>query len=431
MLGKIGAMGEAAIFEQVMEFAPGRAEEVLRRAPAGCGVFALYGAGESDRPYLAKSGNIRRRLQRLLEPSEGQTKRLNLRDRIARVAWSRTGSDFESVLLLYRASSEAFGRDETCKRLKLYPPYVVRFTVENRFPRMYVTSRLGRRTLHTSYGPFASRASAERYVDGVNELFHLRRCHEELVPFPEHPGCAYGEMKKCSAPCQARVTDDEYRSEADAVLDFLATRGESLLEKIAAEREKASEEMEFEAAAAAHERYVEVKATAALAGELVRPLDELRGVIFLPAAEDAATIQIWLMRGGCLHGPEQFSTLGVRVAREQAEVGTSLFAQPLMLEAVPLDGPAATGESAEERLLGAIARLENGQPAHDVSVMADHLAMLKRWYYRPEAKRIGVVCFPEGDTWPVRKMVRASAKVGLKSMPIVPTEVAPATQNGG
>lgn len=430
-MDKIGAMGETAIFEQVMGFAPGRAEEVLREAPAGCGVFALYGAGEGDRPYLAKSGNIRRRLQRLLEPSEGQTKRLNLRDRIARVAWSRTGSDFESVLLLYRASSKAFGRDETRKRLKLYPPYVVRFTVENRFPRMYVTSRLGRRTLHTSYGPFASRASAERYVDGVNELFHLRRCHEELVPFPEHPGCAYGEMKKCSAPCQARVTDDEYRAEADAVLEFLATRGESLLEKIAAERQKASEDMEFEAAAAAHEHYVEVKATASLAGELVRPLDQLRGVVFLPAADDAGAAQIWLMQGGCLHGPERFSTLGVRLAKEQAEVGSSLFAQPLMLEAVPLEGPAATGESAEERLLGAIARLESGQQPHDVATMADHLAMLKRWYYRPEAKRIGVMCFPEGDTWPVRKMVRMAAKVGLKSIPAATADVAEAAPERG
>jgi len=420
-------VSETSIFEREIGFSAEIAEEVLSEVPAGCGVFALYGvgqgAGESDRPYLAKSANLKRRLQRLLQPVEGQTKRLNLRDKIARVAWRRTGSDFESMLLLYRASTAAFGRDETRKRLKLHPPYVVLFTVENRFPRIYVTSRLGKRSLPTSYGPFASRASAERYVDGVNELFHLRRCHEELQPFPEHPGCAYGEMKKCSAPCQARVSDAAYRAEADAVLAFLATRGASMMDEVAAVRERASDDLDFEAAASAHAKYVLVKETAALAGELVRPLDELRGVVFLPSAEDAATIETWLMHGGCLHGPERFSTLGVRLAREQAEVGTSLFAQPLMLEAVPLEGPlegpSEVTVGPEERLRATIARLEDDLPAHDAAIMADHMALLKRWYYRPEAKRVGTICFPEKGEWPVRKMVRAAAKVGLKTVPAV------------
>jgi excinuclease UvrABC nuclease subunit len=405
------------IFEASVPFSSEQAENVLHAIPSACGIFALYGAGDSDKPYLAKTSNLHRRLKRLLSPVAGQTQRLQLRDRIARIAWRSTGSDFESNLLLYRAMHAAYGIEETRKRLKLYPPYVVRFTVENRFPRMYVTSRLGRRTLHTSYGPFASRAAAERYVDGVNELFHLRRCHEELEPFPEHPGCVYGEMKKCSAPCQARISDEAYRAEANAVSDFLATRGESLLAKIAAERASASEDMAFEEAAAAHERYTVVKATAAQAGELVRPLDALRGVLFLPSADEAAqTVEVWLMEGGCLHGPKKFSTLGVRLAKEQNVVGSSLFAQPLMLEAVPLEGGiAAATESPEERLLATIAQLEEGKPASDVATMTDHLALLKRWYYRPEAKRVGTLCFPEKDSWPVRKLVRAAAKVALRN----------------
>src|SRR6185312_831462 len=41
-----------------------------------------------------------------------------------------------------------------------------------------------------------------------------------------------------------------------------------------------------------------------------------------------------------LAGPERLSTLGVRAVREQTAVGSSLFAQPLMLAPVPLDEPA-------------------------------------------------------------------------------------------
>jgi len=64
-------------------------------------VFALRGGGEAE-PYISKTANLRRRLQRLLAPPESQSKRLNLRERTATIEYSQTGSDFESVLLLYQ-----------------------------------------------------------------------------------------------------------------------------------------------------------------------------------------------------------------------------------------------------------------------------------------------------------------------------------------
>ena len=99
-------------------------------------------------PFLMQSANLRRRLQRLLLPPEGQTKRLNLRDRVARVAWRETQSELESLLLLHRAMHTAFGADEARRKLRLSPPFTVRYAVENRFPRIYVTNHLRRRSLH-------------------------------------------------------------------------------------------------------------------------------------------------------------------------------------------------------------------------------------------------------------------------------------------
>src|ERR1017187_3139101 len=52
------------------------------------------------------------------------------------------------------------------------------------------------------------------------------------------------------------------------------------------------------------------------------------------SAEPAAAV--FLLHSGCLTGPARLSTLGVRAVKEQTSVGSSLFAQPLMLEAVPL-----------------------------------------------------------------------------------------------
>ncbi len=407
------------VFTDEVLFTPETAAEVLRAVPAGAGVVCLFGHSATDRPFLMQTANLRRRLQRLLMPPEGQTKRLNLRDRIARIAWRETHSSLESLLLLHRAMAAVFGAVEARRKLRLRPPFTVRYAVENRFPRIYVTSHLRRRSLHTTFGPFASRLDADRYREAVENLFLIRRCFMELKPSPDDPGCIYGEMHKCLAPCQVRVTDEVYGAEAERVLRFLQTGGQSMVGELEAERDRESAEMLFEEAAAVHARLVGVKAVVAIPDRLVGALDGLRCLMVVPMKEgEEPRVQVFLFADGCLRGPEVVSLLGVRLAREQAEVGSSLFAQPMMLAAVPLDAvatgvPAAAADagSAEERLLAAIGVLEEGAGTDDVAVLGDQLAMLRRWYYRPEKQREGGLFLQEKGSWAVRKIVRAAAKL--------------------
>ena len=362
-------------------------------------------------------------MRRLLDPPDSQSKRLNLRERVARIEYTVTGSEFESSLVLYEAAAALFGLAEARRRLKLHTPYFLRFTAENAFPRVYATNRLSKRGLSQMVGPFPSRAAAERYCDAVLDLFKIRRCYEDLQPYPEHPGCVYQEMKKCLAPCNIACTAEEYKAEADAVEAFFATRGESLLAKIAVEREVAAEAMEFEQAAALHEKYQKVKAASALADELVRPVLEVRAVLVQKAAapvsaevEDLQEASVFMVQAGCIAGPERMSTLGVRAVKEQTSVGSSLFAQPLMLQAVPLDGSTTEAvESPEVRAADVLARLEAkaGVPS-DMALLSDHLSLLRRWYYRPEKQRAGEIFFPYADGgWPVRRILRGAARMAL------------------
>ena len=360
------------------------------------------------------------------------SKRLNLRERVGRIAWSVTGSEFESLLLLYRTTAAIFGYAEARRRLKLRTPYFLRLTMEHAHPRVYSTNRLSRRGLGETYGPFPSRVAAERYCDAVLDLFKLRRCWEDLEVSPEHPGCAYGEMKRCMAPCKVGCTSEEYGAEARAVKAFFATRGESVLAGVAAERDRASEEMDFERAAELHQRYEKVKAAAGLADELVRPVPELRAVIVQAAGHDPASgadraeeAAVFLLERGCLAGPERLSTLGVRAVREQTSVGSSLFAQPLMLQAVPLGPPVEVAETAagavavgtdgapEERVRRALGELERERDGElETALLSDHLALLRRWYYRPEKQRAGEVFLPNADgSWPVRRILRGAARM--------------------
>lgn len=417
-------------FDRVLSFTPAEADAILRTIPAQPGVFALCGAREEDAPYLAQTADLRRRMRRLLDPPESQSKRLNLRDRVARIEYCVTGSAFESSLTLYHAAVAFFGYGEARRRLKLHTPYLLRFTAENAHPRVYVTNKLSKRGLAQTYGPFPSRLAAERYCDAVLDLFKLRRCYEDLHPSPEHPGCVYGEMNKCLEPCKQACTPEEYTAEAAAVKKFFDTRGESMVIAIGLEREEASAAMQFERAATLHAQWQKVKAAQALADWIVRPIPRLRGIIVqtaAPATRSSAEPQhpehasLFLLESGCLVGPERLSTLGVRAVREQTSVGSSLFAQPLMLQAVPLEGGSVseTVDSPESRAAHAIAALEaRVSPTQDLALLSDHLSLLRRWYYRPEKQRIGEVFLTSEDggepgSWPIRRILRGAARMAI------------------
>ena len=90
-----------------LEFVPDRDAEAFAAAPAAPAVFLLRGDDPQAEPYVSKTANLRRRLQRLLGPPE-QTRRLNLRDRVRSIEYTATGSDFESGFLLYRVLRTAF-----------------------------------------------------------------------------------------------------------------------------------------------------------------------------------------------------------------------------------------------------------------------------------------------------------------------------------
>ena len=59
---------------QHLEFAPERDAEVFTAVPAAPAVFTLRGEDPRAEPYVSKTTNLRRRLQRLLGQIEERTK---------------------------------------------------------------------------------------------------------------------------------------------------------------------------------------------------------------------------------------------------------------------------------------------------------------------------------------------------------------------
>ena len=417
---------------QTLAFNPADARTALNQLPTSAAVFALYGAEAHAEPYIGRTPNLRGRLMRLLQPSAQHPRRLQLASLVREIRWQLTGSDFEALLAQFSLLEKVYG-PKCLERMHLGQPAFIRFLGSNAYPRVTVTHRPSQREANWAYGPFASRAAAERFADETLKLFLLRRCTEELAPNPAHPGCVYSEMKMCLAPCYQGCTNERYVQEAAAGEQFLATRGESRLAALRVEREAASANLEFEAAAAIHSQVQRVEGVRALAPELVRPLSQLRAVI-LQASANPDEVAVFLYESGSLTGPASFSTVGMRIQNEQSG-STSLFAQPMALEPVPEEPSAETAVEApikiprgllESRLDGALAALASSE-APSPTLRQGHLALLKRWYYRPEIRRTGEIFFPNDEGgWPIKAILRGVGRVYSSKFKAVAGE----SQNG-
>jgi excinuclease UvrABC nuclease subunit len=416
-----------AALSQSLPFDPADPKAALLQLPQTAAVFALYGAEAHAEPYVGRTPNLRARLARLLQPSPKHPRRLQLASRVRRIHFQLTGSDFESLLAQFFLLEQIYG-PKALERLHLRSPAFVRFLGSNPYPRIAVTNRPSQREAGWSYGPFSSRAAADRFADEALKLFLLRRCTDDLDPNPSHPGCVYSEMKMCLAPCYQGCTDERYSEESAAVQTFLTTRGESRLVVLRDQRDQASAALEFESAAALHAQVQRVEAVRSLAAELVRPLDQLRAVILQPSP-NPDEVTVFLFENGRLRGPAPYSTLGMRIQNEQSG-SSSLFAQPLSIEPVPELPPASelpphpgVTESAtisrsvlETRMCEALEVLDSlagrAEPPPSPTIRQGHLALLKRWYYRPEARRTGEIFFPAPDgRWPVKAILRGVGRV--------------------
>jgi excinuclease ABC subunit C len=381
-----------------IEFAPERDAAIFDSVPAAPAVFVLRAEAGSE-PYISKTSDLKRRLARLLSPPEETSKRLNLRERCRTIDYTLTGSDFESGFLLYKILRQEFPRGfrNYRDRLKLRFAPLIKLSLENPYPRAYVTRRIGRlNSTSRYYGPFASRAAAEKFLNDALDFFKMRRCDFDLNPDPAFPGCMYSEMKMCLAPCFKGCTDDEYRGEVARVRDFLESGGQSLERELAGQREKASADLQFESAAAIHTRMEKLHGIlgAALLPEIARPLEKLNAVMAQPSAE-AGTVSLFKITRGVIADPVNFTV------SEKPELTAAASGTGASGKAIP--------RSMESRISECLAGIAEASPTSAIE-LNEHLAILKRWYYR--SRKTGELFLTnERDELPLRRIVRGVGRV--------------------
>lgn len=240
-----------ALFEGCVVLGEG-GEEPLREAtsdlPAGAGVCLLTDG--SDRPILLLYGSSLRRLVRgrLAEVAEGErTRKTRLRPIVRRVWFRRTWSSFETRLYYYRVArlvyperyGEFFGRLEV---------YFVGVDLGARYPVFEVSGELKGGQVR-QWGPFSTRRSARAYLAGLQDIFDLCRCGEELASAPGGSACAYAAMGRCAAvACDGTADAGSYRAVVEAAAAFLDRPIEESLERMGQQMRRLAGDLAFEQA---------------------------------------------------------------------------------------------------------------------------------------------------------------------------------------
>jgi len=365
-----------------LEFDPARSEDFFLGLPPRPAVCLIEPRAENAEPFLIRTQDLRRRLQRLLGPRDVESKRLNLREFARGVRYRLTGSRLEQTLTYYQHARQFFP-NRYSKMMRMRPPAVLKVSLRNAYPRCFVTRRIpvdeaGLPTAGAYYGPFASRRSAQAFAERALDFFKVRRCQIKIRRDPSFPGCIYSEMKMCLAPCFAGCSKEEYHAEVQRLVQFLDTSGGSLRATIEQERERASEELDFERAAAVHKRIEKLDDALRAKPELARRIQDLDAVILQRAAEDQ-TIAVYAVRGGRLAEP-----CFVRFAEIAGQPRSAEHIFRDYLEPAAAEVPLGTGD------------------------LGEHLWLVARWYY--SNPREGEIFYREKD-WPYRRILRACSRL--------------------
>ena len=99
------------------------------------------------------------------------------------------------------------------------------------------------------FGPFPSSPVVRAAKDFVEKRYGIRECDAISPDAETHRHCMADVIRTCSAPCIARVTQEEYRARFEEACEFLEGRRPAVIAEVLEKMREASEKGDFEAAA--------------------------------------------------------------------------------------------------------------------------------------------------------------------------------------
>jgi excinuclease ABC subunit C len=272
-------------------------EDKLKSLPAKPGVY-LFRDERGDVLYVGKAKSLRPRVRSYFQAgSDTRTTIAQLPQRVADLEVIVTDTEVEALHLeqnLVKRHRPPFNvrlRDD-----KSFPYIAV--TVEDEYPRVMFTRERHRRGV-VYFGPYANAKKVRETLDVLNRVFPYRPCEG---PQPgRHSGipCLDYHIERCLAPCVGYVSNEDYRSVIEGVIEFLSGETRPILRQLEAKMKEAADDERFEEAARYRNRLFAVRHLAERQAADKRAVGTI-DVIGIAAEDDRASVQVFPLRDGKL-----------------------------------------------------------------------------------------------------------------------------------
>ncbi|MBV7264705.1 excinuclease ABC subunit UvrC [Erythrobacter ani] len=265
------------------------------------GVYRMIDA-RGDVLYVGKARSLKSRVANYAQVAglSGRLQRMVSQCRSMEIV--TTNSEAEALLLeaqlikRFRPPFNVLLRDD-----KSFPFILLRG--DHKFPRIH-KHRGARRAKGNYYGPFASAGSVNTTLNALQKLFLLRSCTDSFFNNRDRP-CLLYQIKRCSAPCVDRVSEDDYEGLVRQAKDFLAGKSGQVQADLERQMAKAAEDLDFETAAILRDRLraaTFIQGSQAINASGVGDAD----VFALSAKGGHIAVQAFFIRGGQNWGHRAF-----------------------------------------------------------------------------------------------------------------------------
>lgn len=295
--------------------------ETVRLLKPVPGVYRMLDA-RGDVLYVGKARSLKARVANYTQIAQLTNRLQRMVSQTRAMEIITTNSEAEALLLeaqlikRFRPPFNVLLRDD-----KSFPFILLR--ADHAFPRIH-KHRGARRAKGNYYGPFASAGSVNTTLNALQKLFLLRSCTDSFYNRRDRP-CLLYQIKRCSAPCVGRISEEDYSALVGQAKDFLAGKSGKVQADLERQMAEAAENLDFERAAMLRDR---LRAATFIQGSQAINAAGLGDAdIFALAAKGGIMgVQAFFIRGGQNWGHRAF------FPRHTADVDESQVLSQVMLQ---------------------------------------------------------------------------------------------------
>lgn len=223
----------------------------VRQFPTTPGVYLMKDA-EGRVIYVGKAVNLRSRAGSYFSrAAEIDRRTADLVPEIADIDYILADSEVDALLMEARLIKDIQPRFNALLKDDKTFPYL-QITTREDFPRVEFTRQPAASGVKL-YGPFTSAAKLRGTIAVLQRIFRFRTCaldiHEGDEGWQWFRPCLLANINQCTAPCNLRISKEEYREDIRRLRMFLDGGKSRLLREMETEMRAASRALKFEKAA--------------------------------------------------------------------------------------------------------------------------------------------------------------------------------------